>query len=147
MERTIGNLGEDIQLHSDPYANLSQRVIERACANALYTLAPDLLHTTGKVPTGTCDIGGNYLLLGPREHHEMDATILGAFQTFSDLHNWRIKNGESLSVDRFARLLLPNGQIARSWWHEKKRPAEKVRIARNVKVGPSLFANRIKLIN
>ena len=27
MERTIGNLGEEIQLHADPYANLSQRVI------------------------------------------------------------------------------------------------------------------------
>ena len=42
MERTIGNLNEEIRLHSDPYANLSQRVIERAHTNALYTLAPDL---------------------------------------------------------------------------------------------------------
>ena len=146
MERSIGNLGDEIRLHSDPYANLSQRIIERARANALYALAPDLLPTARKLPTGACDIGGNYLLLGPHEHHEMDAITLGAFQTFSDLHNWRIKNGDSLSIDRFARLLLPNGQIARSWWHEKKRPAEKVRIARNVKVGPQLFANRIKLI-
>lgn len=28
MERTIENLGKEIQLHSDPYANLSQRVIK-----------------------------------------------------------------------------------------------------------------------
>jgi len=28
MERTIGNLGKEIRLHSDPYANLSQRIIE-----------------------------------------------------------------------------------------------------------------------
>ena len=143
MERTIGNLGEEIRLHSDPYANLSQRVIERARANALYALAPDLLRTTEKLPAGACDIGENYLLLGPHEHHEMDATTLSAFQIFSDLYRWKIKHGDSLGVDRFARLLLPNGQIARSWWHEKKRPAEKVRIARNVKVGPWLFAKRI----
>ena len=143
MERTIGNLGEEIRLHSDPYANLSQRTIEHVHANALYALALDLLHTTGKLPASTCDIGNNYLLLGPRKHHEMDVTTLEAFQTFSDLHHWRIKHGDSLSVDRFARLLLPNGQVARSWWHKKKWPAEKVRIARNVKVGPQLFAERI----
>ena len=28
MERTIGNLGEEIRSHSDPYANLTQRIIE-----------------------------------------------------------------------------------------------------------------------
>jgi len=139
MERTIRNLGEEMRLHSDPYANLSRRIIEWAHTNALYALAPDLLHNTGKLPAGACDIGENYLLLGPREHYEMDTTTLGAFQTFSDLYNWRTKNGDSLSVDRFARLLLPNGQIARSWWHEKKRPAEKVRITRNVKVSPRFF--------
>ena len=143
MERTIGNLGEEIRLHADPYANLSQRVIKRARVNALYALAPDLLHTTGKLPAGAYDIGEKYLLLGPREHHQMDATTLGAFQIFSDMHNWRIKNGDSLSVDRFARLLLPNGQIAQSWWHKKKRPAEKVQIARSVKVGLGLFAKRM----
>ena len=147
MERTIGNLGEKIRLHADPYANLSQQVIERARVNALYALAPDLLCTTEKLPAGACDIGENYLLLGPHEHHTMDAAILEAFQTFSDLHHWRIVNGDSLSVDRFARLLLPNGQVARSWWHEKKQPAEKVRIARSVKVSRRLFTKTIKLIN
>jgi hypothetical protein len=76
MERTIGNLGEEIRLHSDPYANLSQRMIERARANALYALTPDLFHVTGKLPTGACDVGENYVLLGPREHHDMDAINL-----------------------------------------------------------------------
>ena len=142
MERTIGNLGEEIRLHSDPYANLSQRVIECARTNALYALAPDLFPVTQKLPSGACDVGENYVLLGPRERHEMKATTLEAFIKFSDLHHWKIKkrdSPESLDVDRFARLLLPNGQIARSWWHEKKRPAEKVRIARNVKVCHYLF--------
>jgi len=133
--------------NSDPYANLSQRVIERAHVNALYAQAPDLFRITEKVPTGACDVGDGYVLLGPREHHDMDVPILEAFKTFSDLHRWRIKMGESLNVDRFARLLLPNGQVARSWWHEKKCSAEKVRIARNVKVGQQLFTMRINLTN
>jgi hypothetical protein len=135
MERTIGNLGEEIRLHSDPYAKLSQRVIEQARTNALYALTPDLFHVMGKLPSSACDVGDNYVLLSPCEHHEMDATTLEAFTRFLDLYRWWIKNGDSLSIDRFARLLLPNGQIAQSWWHEKKRPAEKVQIARNVKVG------------
>ncbi|KAF8235296.1 hypothetical protein L208DRAFT_1257534, partial [Tricholoma matsutake] len=49
-----------------------------------------------------------------------------AFKKISDLHHWRIKHGDSLSIDRFARFLLPNRQIAQSWWHEKKQPTEKV---------------------
>lgn len=147
MERTIGNLGEEIRLHSDPYANLSQRILERARANALYALAPDLFRTKENLPAGACDVGERYLLLGPHEHHEMDPMAYEAFRKFSDLYHWRIKHGDTLSVDRFARLLLPNGQIARSWWHEKKRPAEKVRIARNVKVGQLVFGKRPKLIN
>ena len=53
--------------------------------------------------------------------------------------------GDSLSIDRFVRLLLPNGQIARLWWHEKRQPAKKVRIARNVKVGQRFFTKRINL--
>ena len=108
MERTIGNLGEEIRLHSDLYTNLSQRVIECARANALYALALDLLWATEKLPASACDIGGNYLLLGPHEHHEMDTTTLSAFQIFLDLHHWKIKHGDSLGVDRFVRLLLPN---------------------------------------
>ena len=149
MERTIGNLGEEIRQHSDPYANLSQRVIERARTNALYALAPDFFPVAAKLPSGACDIGGNYVLLGPRELHEMDAKTLEAFIQFSDSHLWRIKKStsESINIDRFARLLLPNGQIARSWWHEKKRPVEKVRVARNVKVRQYLFINETNMLN
>jgi hypothetical protein len=37
-------------------------------------------------------------------------------------------------IIRWARLRLPNGQIARSAWKEKMKPLEAVRMARNVKV-------------
>ncbi|KAF8476354.1 hypothetical protein DFH94DRAFT_635049 [Russula ochroleuca] len=126
MEQTIGNLGEEIQLHSDLYANLSQRAIEHARANALYAIAPDLFPVTRKQPSGACDAGDKYVLLGPCKRHEMSTSTSDTFKRFSDLHHWRMKNGDSLSVDRFARLLLPNGQIAQSWWQERKRPAEEL---------------------
>lgn len=79
IERTIGNLREEIRLHSNPYANSSQRVIECTCANALYALAPDLFHIIEKLPTSACDIGQNYILLDLCEYHEMDVHLLKPF--------------------------------------------------------------------
>ena len=134
MERTIGNLGEEIRLHSDPYTNLSQRIIDRSRVNALKIMVPDLVPNK-QLPSGALDIGSNYLLLRPRELHQMDESISHALEIFAISHNWRIKtDSESMTIHRFARLQLPNGQIARSLWHEKKRPDNKVRVARNVKV-------------
>ena len=82
MEQTIRNFGEEIRLHSNPYANLSQRVIEWAHVNALYAQALDLFRITEKVPTGACDVGDGYILLGPHKHHDMDVLIHEAFKTF-----------------------------------------------------------------
>ena len=64
MERTIGNLGEEIRLHSDPYANLTQRIIDRSRVNALKMMVPDLVPNK-QLPSEALDIGSNYLLLRP----------------------------------------------------------------------------------
>ena len=138
MERTIGNLGEEIRLHSDPYANLSQRMVERSQTNALKSIAPDIIPTQDKLPRGALDLGKNFVLLHPQDLHLMDNLVSNALTTFSALQNWTIVIRNSMTVTRFARLLLPNGQVARSLWHEKKRPDEKVRPARYVKVALSL---------
>ena len=42
MERTIGNLGEEIRQPSNPFANLSQRGLRRSQVNALKAMIPDL---------------------------------------------------------------------------------------------------------
>ncbi|KAG2046957.1 hypothetical protein BDR06DRAFT_866953, partial [Suillus hirtellus] len=42
MERSIGNLVEEIQQPSNPYANLGQRAIRRAQINALKPIMPSL---------------------------------------------------------------------------------------------------------
>jgi len=133
MEHTIGNLGEEIRLHSNPYANLTQRIIERSRINALKNMLPDLFSDDEHLPQGALHIGSNYILLGPRELYQIDDSVSGALEKFASSQNWRIKKG-ALSVHRFARLHLPNGQIAQSLWHEKKRPDEEVRVAWNVKV-------------
>jgi hypothetical protein len=73
-----------------------------------------------------CDTGGGFFLLGPRELHIMDGLVFAAFKHFSQSEKWQIRGGDLLSIARFAQLLLPNGQIARSLWHEKKWPDEKV---------------------
>ena len=66
MERTIGNLGQEIKLHSDPYANLSERGVRRAQMNALKAILPELEPDKAALPRGshgkvTHDLRGNFL--------------------------------------------------------------------------------------
>ena len=66
LERTIGNLGEEIKQHSNPFANLSQRGIRRACVNALVAMIPDLESQRSSGEQGSCgskDLGDGYILL------------------------------------------------------------------------------------
>jgi hypothetical protein len=43
MERTIGNLGEEIKQPSQPFANLSERGLRRCQVNALKSVLPHLI--------------------------------------------------------------------------------------------------------
>jgi hypothetical protein len=64
LERTIGNLGEEIKQHSNLFANLSQRGIRRARINALKAMIPDLDingTTEEHLPQGCKDVGQGYL--------------------------------------------------------------------------------------
>ncbi|KAL0573604.1 hypothetical protein V5O48_008351 [Marasmius crinis-equi] len=58
----------------------------------------------------------------------MDGLELAAFRNFIAEKGWRceVSKDLSLTVRRFARLCLLNGQIAHSPWQEKKRPDEQV---------------------
>jgi|ERR1700722_20069311 len=94
MECTIGNLGEEIRLHSNPYANLTQRIIERSHVNAVKSMVPDLA-TSKTLPTGALDIGSNYVLLGPHQPCQMDKQVFGALKTFALSQNWHIQDGQA----------------------------------------------------
>ncbi|KJA13305.1 hypothetical protein HYPSUDRAFT_151736 [Hypholoma sublateritium FD-334 SS-4] len=150
MERTIGNLGQEIKQPSNPFANLSQRGLLRCQVNALTAMLPEPLAGTTcsvsdrgwQLPRGGIDIGNGYALLRAQDHRlrpmlKAEAAALTAY--FNRHHvNVSIPAPDWCpSVARWARLRLPNGQIARSKWKECLKPLDKIRIARNVKVSLS----------
>src|SRR6266581_6257523 len=68
LERTIGNLGEEIKQHSNPFANLLQRGIRRARVNALKVMIPDLDEDQRRsLPRGSKDLGDGFVLLRARD--------------------------------------------------------------------------------
>lgn len=69
MECAIGNLGQEMKQHSNPYANLSRRGCRRAQVNALKALIPDLEPDGEKLPRGSEDLGGNYILLRAKDEY------------------------------------------------------------------------------
>lgn len=137
MERTVGNLGEEIKQHRDPYTNISERGVRRCQVNALLATIPDLEPLENPLPRGCEDLGGNFILL-----RAMDRTIrkvthqheLRAIKNYLQMEGVIIQNDWVPFVCRWARVRLPNGQVARSAWKECEKPLEKLRMSRNLKV-------------
>jgi hypothetical protein len=134
LERTIGNLGEEIKQHSNPFANLSQRGLRRARTNALYAMIPDLevdKPSEPGLPRGAKDLGGGFVLLRARDRspHTLRGCEADALRAFL-----RTTASGTISVHRWAKLRIPTGQICYSGWKEKEKPLLKRRTARNVKV-------------
>ena len=135
LERTIGNLGEEIKQPSNPFANLSQHGIQHARVNALTAMIPDLAPDrtdANSLSHGARDLKDGFVLLhvqeevpGPLRDCEVDALkdYLPAAQLGDDICVWH-----------WAKLQLPTGQICYSAWKETQKPVEKCRTARNVKV-------------
>ena len=138
MERTIGNLGEEIKQPSNPFANLSQRGIRRSQVNALKAMVPDLEPNTDSLPRNSNDIGDGYVLLRARDLSAclIDGNAGMAIQKFYEEQGFGdFDENWFPHIIRWARLRLPNGQIARSSWKEKLKSADsQVRTARNIKV-------------
>ncbi|KAJ7049353.1 hypothetical protein C8F01DRAFT_1002515 [Mycena amicta] len=130
MERTIGSLGEQLRQPSNPYSNLSERALFCAQLNALSAMFPELNDQKLKhIPRGARDLGGGFVLL--RRRDELPHWISG--KEADALREYLGAEGD-VRVKRWARLRLPNGQIARSSWKEKSKALEKVRMSRNVKL-------------
>ncbi|KAJ3791857.1 hypothetical protein GGU11DRAFT_819152 [Lentinula aff. detonsa] len=117
MERTIGNLGEEVRQPSNPFRNLSERCKRRACVNALLAMCPELDYTVSTHARYSVDTGHGYILLHPRDKGK---------------------------IRRYGRLQLPNGQIARSLWSETRQAnsSHTTRITRNVLVGEINIQNK-----
>lgn len=133
MERTIGNLGQEIKQHSSPFKNLSERGVLRAQLNALRIMYPVLDTPEKGLPRGAIDIGDGFQLR--RAMDDCERTLLG--QEKDAVLLFLSQNGveaTSVRLRKWARLRIPNGQIARSAWKENLKPLEKLRMSRNVKV-------------
>jgi hypothetical protein len=67
LERTIGNLGEEVKQHRDPYANISERGVCRCQVNALKAIIPGLEPVKNLLPRGSEDVGNGFVLLRARD--------------------------------------------------------------------------------
>jgi hypothetical protein len=135
MERTIGNLTQELRQPSNPYANLAQRALLRCQMNALKKIIPDLEELNDGLPRGAIDLGDGYILLRRRDTVARsvlpceELALVAFFQK-----NYGVSLPTPFAAVRWGRLRLPNGQIARSLWTEQSKPIDKIRMARNVKV-------------
>ena len=136
MERTIGNLGQEIQQPSNPYANLSQRGLLRCQVNALTTVIPDLQSRGPTYPRGAINLVGGFALLRAQDRYDraMRPCEAQALAIYLQRLNGTLLGPQCPKIARWARLRLPNGQVARSRWKEIAKPLNKVRVSRNVKV-------------
>ena len=137
MERTIGNLGEEVKQPSNPYENLSLRGVRRSQVNALKAMVPDLDPAKPPLPCRSQVCADGYVLLRARDR---TARLFPAIESLA-LRNYLEGCGAELLANwvmertyKWARLLLPNGHIARSAWKEQAKPLLDTRIARCVKV-------------
>ena len=96
---------------------------------------PELSPGPEKPPQGSIDLGNGFLLLPKKDKNPQLLRDLevDALQSFFTRTGQRVQLPVNPRVTRWSRLLLPNGQIARSLMKEGQG-LEGIRMARNVKV-------------
>jgi hypothetical protein len=106
---------------------LTQFAVRRAQIDALKCIFPELDDDLMQhLPQFSHELGDGFILLRPREKtaqgfSEAEANAIGRVCEKEKRQKW-------------GRLQLPNGQIARSLYSENRRMAENTRNSRNVKV-------------
>ncbi|KAL1697777.1 hypothetical protein EV121DRAFT_297980 [Schizophyllum commune] len=143
MERTIGNLGQEIRQPSNPYANLSQRAVRRGQLNAVMSFVPSLAPAvlpSGALVRSAYDLGHGFSLRPARDATSTDIPalhVLALRNYVNKVTNQRSSpySAQPTRIMRWARLSLPSGLIARSAWKEDLKPhGSGKRIAHNVMV-------------
>ncbi len=139
MERAIGIFGQSIRQPSNPYRNLSVNGALMAEANALKIMIPELDKADKGLPRGAIDLGEGFQLR--RAMDDCEQAVFGKEKTaiLEYLQEHGINPSVSnLRVTKWARLRLPNGQIARSAWKESLKSLDNIRMSRCVKVSSAL---------
>ena len=93
----------------------------------------------GHLPRGSIQLENGYVLLRAQDQiRSMQGCEALAFATYlAGQHQFHPSSNAAdwcPQIARWARLRLPNGQIARSRWKEILKPLDKIRVSRNVKV-------------
>lgn len=131
MERSIGDLGQDIRQPSNPYGNLCQIAVRRSQINALKAMCPEIdrdIHLSKY----SHDNGDGYIFLTPRQRNA--TRLQGAEKAIIE-----VELQQSI-LRKWGRVRLPNGQIARSIFAEGRRiAAGNTRVTRNVKAKRFFF--------
>ncbi len=122
LENYIGNITREIKQHVTPYANVSERALRRCQVNALKAMIPALADPS-PLPNTAVILGEGYVLLRARQRYRegvRDAEGV-AIRAYVEAHGVHLNDPRwAPVVRRWARLLLPNGQIARTAWKERE---------------------------
>ncbi|KAF8585337.1 hypothetical protein K439DRAFT_1616023 [Ramaria rubella] len=142
IERVIGDMGGEIHQPSNPYANLSERGLICCQLNALKAILPELDKPKPVARYATVDFGGGYKLLTAQEHvakvHTGHVGIaVQAYMVREDGANADADVG--IKIRRWARLALPNGQIAWCAWKECNKPPSKLKLEGQIEYAEVLF--------
>jgi hypothetical protein len=129
LENTIGNLGREVRQPSNAFSNLAERGLLRARQNALLAIIPEL-DSGNHFPRGALQLGDGYCLLRAAERNECTVQVDAEASIIRT--TLKLPQRSAVLARKWARLLLPNQQIARSLWRDGR--AENGRISRNVKV-------------
>ncbi|KIL55131.1 hypothetical protein M378DRAFT_18225 [Amanita muscaria Koide BX008] len=127
LENTIGNLGREVRQHSNPFSNLAERAVQRSQLNALHVIVPGL-EPCIQAKRGSVDVGDGYTLLQAHDKFFQEVPVEEA----NAIQHYTNEQLQDIRIQKWARLHLPNGQLARSAWKERARDKDSVRAARNV---------------
>ena len=129
MEQSIGNLSEKIKQPSNPYKNLLHCAVCCCQVNALKGMIPDLEPSKDRLPQGAKPLGDGYCLLQAKDGSKQLVLdeLAQAIQAYYEMAApEEFEEGSDTRVIWWARLSLPNGQIARSAWKGKPRPQDQI---------------------
>ncbi|TFK84307.1 hypothetical protein K466DRAFT_577363 [Polyporus arcularius HHB13444] len=133
QENYIGNITREIKQHVTPYANVSERAHRRCQANALKAMIPSFADPD-RLPATSVDLGSPSSPVTPSEGQAIILFLTSRGVALEE-PGWVPK------VRRWARLLLPNRQIARTLWKELELERKgQPRRARRVKLDDNSFA-------
>lgn len=120
LENFIGNITREMKQHVTPYANVSERAFRRCQVNGVMAAMPELARLES-APENSVALGDGYVLLRAKDRSPVElkvASEAAALRSFLQTHGLEIY-ADRVQVTRWARLMLPNGQIARTAWKEE----------------------------